>query len=380
MNLIKFITESGLVPLQKGQDTFIPIYRIYFDMLQGDLYACFVLGELLRLQNSPQAQENDGWMVLTYQTIKTRYYMSKHVWDKAIEALKPLGLISELKQHPRYPDARAGIWHYRVDETALVTAVVTYVAGRESADAGENPSILTTPPSKILTTPPQKFSPILDINILDQKDLSQTCPEDISEVGHQENAGCSMENGGKLISEDRVGMRGKKVDSMPTSTPPPSTAPTTTRKRGASQKADVNHSSDYRIVFGAVARLIFEGSPNNTPQSKRVGLIAGYLWGTNKAMQAPRPDTETEPQKADNICKDVEAFVEWWRRSYPNASLPLDLGKFAHHWLRFWNIRKEAYRYVDIDDVFTSSTPHAQSDPSQMPIAGSALQMLFEGS
>jgi len=76
---------------------------------------------------------------------------------------------------------------------------------------------------------------------------------------------------------------------------------------------------------------------------KRVGLIAGYLWGSNKSMQAPRPASEDVSQKADNIISDIVAFKAWWGRVYRDAHTPKDMAKFAENWIKFWHDSRKSF-------------------------------------
>lgn len=339
-NFTSFLKNSQLIPLQKGQETFVPIYKIYFDMLKGDIYACFVLGELMRLQNTPSSQqENDGWVVLTYRVIQEKYYMSKHVWDKSIKALKKIGLEAEMRPHPRYPDFQTGVWHYRVDEDKLLEAVVQYMS----------------------------------------KGIEQSSDNSSSAPMASPNAGV---DGGGSRETPSVGDLNKTV-TIDTDTPiVVASAPKQTK--ASKPRSRVNTSSHYQDIFKCVSENIFH-TPDNVPIEKgRIGLIASYLWGTNKSMKAPRPVSETQDEKVNNICKDVQEFVCWWGNKYPGLNLPLSLGKFAHHWLDFWRGRSEYYKYVDIDKLFTGHSSQLQSSqpldpPSDMPKPGSAFQALFSG-
>jgi hypothetical protein len=107
--------------------------------------------------------------------------------------------------------------------------------------------------------------------------------------------------------------------------------------------------NDYQRITGAVAELIF-GIKGDIPKQmiKRIGLVAGYLWGSNKGMSALRPADELPECKADNIIADLQAFMSWWGGKFRDASPPRDLVKFAEHWLAFWATRKQVYVPVKI--------------------------------
>ena len=129
--------------------------------------------------------------------------------------------------------------------------------------------------------------------------------------------------------------------------PPRADEPHAPSKRKPKQDS-VNNRADapkggYQVVFGAVAKHVFEISDIDQAPPKLIGLVAGYLWGSNKSMQAPRPQTETDEERANNIVKDVQAFSVWYKRKYSDAVLPRDLAKFAGHWLAFWANRKNVY-------------------------------------
>lgn len=138
--------------------------------------------------------------------------------------------------------------------------------------------------------------------------------------------------------------------------PPRADAPPATRKpkskKSMNDSAGSSKGAGYQMVFGAVAKHVFRIADTEQAPIKRVGLIAGYLWGTTKAMQAPpRPKSETPEQRPANIVKDLEAFVTWYQVKYRDASLPLDLAKFAGHWLAFWATRKNVYEARQYEGV-----------------------------
>lgn len=163
MNLITIVKQ--LLPLTskerngiKVTEEFIPIVRLYFDMLEGDVWACLIMAEILTLQSSEGGLENGGWVVWTFETINKKYYISRHIFNQSADKLIPLGLEKDLRYHPKYPEAIKGVWHYRIDEDVLAQATINYLESQ------------SLPSSKILTTPPKGISHITEVTLTEGKE------------------------------------------------------------------------------------------------------------------------------------------------------------------------------------------------------------------
>lgn len=142
---------------EKVTQEFIPVYRLYFDMLEGDIWACVIMSEIMYLQESDGGLENGGWVVWTFETISKNYYISRHIFNQSAEKLVELGLEKELRFNHRYPEAIKGVWHYRINEDKLAQATINYLESQP------------VPPSKIFTTPPEGISHITEVTLTEEK-------------------------------------------------------------------------------------------------------------------------------------------------------------------------------------------------------------------
>lgn len=328
---VKDILSELLPLLNDGEETFFPIYRTYFDLLEGDVWACIIMSEVLRLQASEGGKSNGGWVVWTFETIQKKYYISRHIFNKSAERLEQYGLERELRQHPSYPEAMKGVWHYRINPSILKQSVLNYLSEKND------------PSSKIFTTPSEKFSDIKDV--LDLQEDLKTYPTTLERVlvnpKSQDPTPLSATPPSSSSKKKTTPTDGN--DNLPVIPPAPRPASDvqkmhiTDDAHESSQPKEPTEYQKFRRHIGRVFFGIADALAGNEKENGRLNLLAGYVW--TDEHQPYDFDTEDKSDRADRLIKDLMAFVDWYRAKYKDASLPRHPEKFSVHWLAFLSTR-----------------------------------------
>lgn len=331
----------------QDEQRYVKIHWAYLEAFQGHYEACAFMSEIARLQVSAGGKRNGGWVVYTNAFIEKRFFMSRYMREKIVEILKPFGLITKQGTHERYPNAIVN--YYRVDKRVFMAKMRQYLNSEKPISDME----LTQDHVNIYTLDENIYT-IEEVDLEEVEKIYAHPPK--GDVRSASDTSVSTDT--PLTSSSKKKAKGESQEQPPSphSAPPPSPktkrpprvqvtiTPPTTHNRADSPKPP-RAPNDYQRVAGQVASVIF-GIPEGATDRgmmKRVGLIAGYLWGSNKSMQAPRHANEDASQKADNIIADIMAFKAWWQGEFRDAHPPIDLDKFWGWWLKFWHNKRKSF-------------------------------------